>query len=220
MRKPAVQSHLRYPLTEILGSVAQVRLLRALLAYGGPLGAAQLARETGLTPQGARLALEHLMACGLVGALGQPRSQLFALDMRHPLALALQQLFAQEASRWDALLEALRATLQQDASVEAAWYYGSAARGEDHPGSDLDVAIVITGHDVDGALEAVRDALQQLESQFLAHLSIVALAPSDVARLSGESDAWWQNLVRDAKVLKGPRPEQLQARVQPKVLAT
>jgi predicted nucleotidyltransferase len=30
-------------------------------------------------------------------------------------------------------------------SVEAAWYYGSVARAEDRPDSDLDIAIVASG---------------------------------------------------------------------------
>lgn len=185
--------------------------MRALMTYGAPLSASQLARESGLTPQGTRLVLNSLVSQQLITVLGQPRAQLFTIDVRHPFADALKALFVLEQSRWDDLLHALRTTLQKHKSVKAAWYYGSVARGEDEPRSDLDIAIVVADEPVEDAVESVREALHSVEDALLVSCSVVALSQADVARLSAD-DVWWREMARDAKVLKGVGPEQVASR--------
>ena len=186
MRVPAIQSHIRYPLTRLFGGGGNIRVLRALVFRGGPLSVAQLARDSGLTPQGVRLVLESLIGQHWVLALGEPRAQLFAIQRGHPLIGELDQLFAAEKARWDEILGSLRSTLE--ATVEAAWYYGSVARGNDDPASDFDVAVVIRGDDVERAVESIRDALQPLEERLVFNLvfncSIVGLSEANVKNRS------------------------------------
>lgn len=209
MSRPADQSHLRHPITRLLGNSGNIRVLRALVAYGAPLAAVQLAREAGLTPQGTRLVLENLVAQGVVTVLGLPRSQVFALAPKHPFADLLKEIFLQEQNRWDGLQQALRDILQAHRSVRSAWLYGSVARGQDTPHSDVDIAIV--AEDGSDAALAVREALQGLEDRFYVHFSVVGLTGADVARLS-RGDAWWVAMSRDTKVLKGVSPDQEAAR--------
>jgi predicted ArsR family transcriptional regulator len=63
------QSHLRHPLTALLGSVGHVRVLRALASDRVPQSAPQLAAAAGLTPQGTRGVLDVLARQRLVKAL-------------------------------------------------------------------------------------------------------------------------------------------------------
>lgn len=145
MRNSSVQSHLRYPLTRLLANGGNIRVLRVMMAYGAPLGATQLARDTGLTPQGVRPVLDALADQGLVSVLGQPRSQLFSVAPEHPFAGALKALFEQERARWGELQQTLRDALRAHKEVRSAWLYGSVARGEDAPHSDIDIALVVVG---------------------------------------------------------------------------
>jgi predicted nucleotidyltransferase len=115
-------------------------------------------------------------------------------------------MFEQEHARWDALNQALHEALQANPQVRSAWLYGSVARGEDTPHSDIDIAIV-TQDDGPGVADAVREALQALEERWDVHLSVVVLAPSDVARLQ-PNDRWWLEMTKDAKLLKGVGPQQ------------
>ena len=140
----------------------------------------------------------------------------------YPLSPGLKELFGHEQCRWDELLQVLRDTFQTNKDIHAAWYYGSVARGEDEPHSDLDIAVIAPDGRVDETVESVRQALREVEDRLYISCSIVGLspsdvmrlrvrcqgkaAPSDVARLSGGDD-WWQNMARDAKVLKGVGPE-------------
>lgn len=207
MRPLKLQSHLRFPLTEYLASEGSVRVLRVLFAHEGALSVSQLARDSGLTPRGTRQTLDNLSTKKIVKIFGQSRSQVFSVDFQNPLAKGLKELFSSEQARWEELLKELREMLLANEHIEAAWYYGSVARGEDSPSSDFDLVVIASEGLVDVTTESVRQALQKLEDRLYVTCSVVGLSGSDVARLS-EGDAWWRNLANDAKVLKGVEPEQ------------
>lgn len=205
-----IQSHLRYPLTGLFGSPGNVRVLRALAAVRAPQSAPQLASEAGLTPQGARLVLDALVRQRLVTAHGAGRARLYVLNASHPLAASVEALFRDEHGRWEDLLEAIRTALRRHgAAVSAAWLYGSVARGEDAPASDLDIALVVRSQAV---AEKIREELAALEDAQHVHLSLTALTPQELAALP-EDDRWWRNVVRDGRVLHGPAPAQARRRI-------
>jgi predicted nucleotidyltransferase len=198
------QSHARYPLTSILGSAGNVRTLRALVSDQSPQSAPQLARLTGLTPQGVRLVLDALARQQLVKVLGSGRTRLYTLNESHPFAGALVLLFQAEQQRWERLLATIRETLaKRGAAVRAAWLYGSVARGEDTPRSDLDIALLVSASTV---TDRVREDLMQLEDEQQVHISLTALTPKELAALS-DDDRWWSDVVRCARVLKGSAPD-------------
>lgn len=198
------QSHVRYPLTAIFGSVGNVRVLRALVANPVPQSAPELARWAGLSPQGVRLILDTLTQQKLVKAHGTGRSLLYALDESHPFAGAVVALFQEEQQRWERLLAALRDMLaRHGTAVRSAWLYGSVARAEDTPRSDMDIALLVSSSDV---ADQVREGLMPLEDQQHLHISLTALTPKELAALP-DDDPWWSDVVRDARVLKGSAPE-------------
>lgn len=204
------QSHLRYPLTRILGSAGSVRVLRALVADRSPQSAPQLAGVAGLTPQGVRLVLDTLARQQLVIIHGSGRAQLYALSPSHPFARALVALFQEEQRRWDALLESIREVLaKRGPAVSAAWLYGSVARGQDSPASDLDIAILVRSQSV---ADQVREDLMPLEDEQQLRISLTALTPKEMAALP-EDDPWWSDVVRDGRVLKGAAPDQARRRL-------
>jgi len=217
MRQSDPQSHLRFPLTRLLGSGGNVRVLRTLAAYGSPLSAPQLARETGLTPQGVRLVLDGLQAQRVLHVLGSARSQLFALNDDHPFTAPLRGLFGSEQERWERLLQALRDALKAERGVRSAWLYGSVARGEDAPQSDIDVALVMA-HPRPEVAERVRAALLPLEENQQVSFSVAAVSEDELAKLR-PGDRWWSELARDAKPLKGSTPQQEMARARRAALA-
>jgi DNA-binding transcriptional ArsR family regulator len=214
MNTPSDQGFLRYPLTRVLGSPGNLRVLRALLSSSAPRGAVPLAEATGLSPPGVRHVLGSLERARVVRVDGSGRSVVYSANADHPLLPALRQLFAAERARWTRLRDAIRKVLDERPAVRAAWYYGSVARGEDEPGSDFDLALFIAGAGVDKVLAGVRRQLRPIEDEFGITCSVVGLSASDVARhVAGgaPTDAWWGSMLRDAKVLKGPHPEQLSA---------
>jgi predicted nucleotidyltransferase len=211
-----VQSQVRYPLTTILGSAGNVRVLRALATDRAPQPAPHLARLAGLSPQGVRLVLNALSKQHLVTTLGSGRAQLHALNESHPFASALKALFAAEQQRWDQLLASVREVLSKHGTaVRGAWLYGSVARGEDTPLSDLDIALLVSSQKV---ADGVREDLMPLEDEQQVRISITALTPKELRALP-ERDRWWSEVVRDARVLKGSPPSSAKRQVTKGVAA-
>jgi predicted nucleotidyltransferase len=200
------QSHLRSPLNFVLGNETHVRLLRELFRHRGLLSAPRLARDAGVSRNAARLALISLTEAGAVEALGGGRAVLYRADMGHPLATILAELFREEEARADAILEAVKQAADEPGIV-GTWIYGSFARGEDRLGSDLDIAVLTTDHDT-RTVDRVREQLDEASGRLRFSPSVVGIDLDDLARLS-DGDPWWNNLLREAIVVKGGRPETL-----------
>jgi predicted nucleotidyltransferase len=210
MGRSNAQSTQRYPLTAILGNETKVRLLRELSRHGGQLSAPDLVRRAGLAKAGVWAGLASLVEMDLVSVAGAGRARLYSMRADHPLHDALNNLFAAEERRFEAVLNAIReAAAGCGSGVKAVWLYGSVARGEDRPGSDLDIAVVAAENDLTNVSDAMRDALYSAGMKLGFKPSVVGIGPSDIARLARERDPWWVKLVRDAFVLLGPSPGSL-----------
>ena len=166
--------------------------------------------SAGLTPQGARRVLDALSRQRAVTVHGSGRTQLYELNAAHPLALSLTALFQDEQGRWDSLRRSLQETVvRQGSAIDAAWLYGSVARGEDSPASDVDIAVIVQSQAV---ADRVREDLMPLENAQQIHVSLTALTAGELAALP-EDDPWWTNVVRDGRVLVGPAPGQARRRL-------
>lgn len=116
-----LRSFLRFPLDELLGTVAQVRLLRILTAPGvETISAPEAAERSGLTAAGARRALARLVRTGFVIRVGD-RSQRFRLRRDELLLEALGSLFSAERRRFERLVSAIGESLEPFAEIKTAW---------------------------------------------------------------------------------------------------
>jgi predicted nucleotidyltransferase len=202
------QSYIRYPLNRVLGNAGALRILRSLALYGDALSVSQLARETGMTPQGVRLALDALASLQIISAMGQGRSMLYKLATAHPMAPIVEQMFLSEKAHWDKLLASLREVTHRMPEIEACWYYGSVARGEDQPRSDLDIAIIVGGPEVELMTERYREELHPLEAAHGISCSVVGVGLTELPS-AASGNPWWAELCRDAKIIQGMPPERL-----------
>jgi len=208
------QSYFRYPLNRILASEGAVRILRELARHGRERSVPALARATKLSAQAIRNVLADLTTIGIVEAIGQERTVLYRLQAAHPLYRPLAHLFEEEEQRVARVFAALRETATQaEPETLAIWMYGSAARGDDTPTSDLDLVLVTSNTDVESASATYKEALSGMTDAERVSLSVVGLSQADVRRLAADNDPWWHNLVSDAQPVVGPAPEVLAARL-------
>lgn len=206
------QSVFRYPLTEILGSNAHVRTLRALYEHGGELSAPSIIRRTGLAKASVASALRVLEKLTVIRQIGSGRSILYGAETRHPLTLSLTNLFEAEKKRFETILDMLKETAHQYDAL-AAWLYGSAARGKDVISSDVDIVIImIAGADADSH-EKIRDRITQIGDEFCFVASPTILDENDIRQLHSRADPWWVEVIKDTHVLSGSRPDKLIAQL-------
>jgi predicted nucleotidyltransferase len=135
------------PLDDLFQNRSHVRVLRALLALPRGIDASirEVARRAGVTHPTASAALESLRAQGLVVARITLLASEYRLNDVHVLFPAIKELFGLEGRLRQDLIGYLTDELRTRAPwVREAFVFGSAAKGEMRPDSDLDVAIITT----------------------------------------------------------------------------
>lgn len=136
------------PWDSLLGSRSRVRLLRVLLGAGRPLSGREAARLASTSLPLAQRALAQLTAAGVVLREEAAAQHLYRPNDEHLLVRdGLRPLFAAEDERVRATFDAIEHVLggkrnSMDSGALSAYLFGSAARGDDSPGSDFDLLVV------------------------------------------------------------------------------
>jgi predicted nucleotidyltransferase len=213
-------SFARQPYDVILSSGGAIRILRALLSHGGSLSVSRLAMDATMTPDGVRGVLVNLEWCGVVEMVGSGRSRLYRAVGGHPLVGGLENLFAAERRRYEGMLAAI-AEAAVDPQIAAVWLFGSVARHEDGPDSDLDVAVVVEGgaDDIDRISNRVRETLSAESDRTGFRVSVVSMSMDDVRRHHDEGSVLWSGLAPHAVPVKGPTPARLAGQLAGRPLA-
>jgi len=152
-----------------------------------------------MTLPGVLKVLDNLVVQDAVQVLGSGRGRVFSAT-KNPQVSDLKIAFVHERAEWERFLRVLRTTFAKRRDVVAAWLYGSVARGDDKPDSDVDLAVLLKG---ESGADRVRDCLHEIERPLRAHFSVMALTPKSLRTLD---PALWAAIERDGRTLKGPEP--------------
>jgi predicted nucleotidyltransferase len=105
--------------------------------------------------------LAELARSGIADMREVPPAKTYRLNRAHVAAEAIEAL----ASQWDTVVDRIRNDLQSWPVVaEAAWLFGSAARGDGHPQSDIDLLLIrpeITDDDEQQSWQRRVDAMRE-----------------------------------------------------------
>jgi predicted nucleotidyltransferase len=210
VRRIAPMSHQRQPFDMVLGTVGNVRILRTLASFGGPMPASRLAEESHMTLNGTINVLALLEHLGAISTIGSGRMRLYRLATERPLGAAMTALFAVERQRFEDILASVTEAANLP-GIMATWLFGSVARYEDGIDSDIDIVIVIERPDkeVTAIADEVRDRLAPLADRMTFKPSVVSLSLGQVRRLIENREPLWKALQRDARVLAGESPNEM-----------
>ena len=200
------------PLDHVLTNRGKVRLLRALMPLSRAVSGREAAKLARLSQTPALRALEDLVVLGVLHRTEMPSQHLYEVNRAHQLVReGLEPLFQAERERIGRVLEALRTVLEQEANrMASAAVFGSAARGEDRPGSDFDVLVIAReAADVEPLHGRLADFIPRLEDEFGLELSPVVLAVSQFRTMHRNGEALVSEVLRDARLITGERPEAL-----------
>lgn len=114
------------------------RLLAALVQLEVPVTVRALARYADASPQGALSYMKTLTGAGIVFAERVGPAMMVSLNRQH---LAAEPLIALVRAR-GRLIERLREELGEWPELAGAWLFGSTARGDGGPDSDVDLLVV------------------------------------------------------------------------------
>jgi predicted nucleotidyltransferase len=175
----------------------RARVLDVLLAADGPLSGRDVAKRCGVSPTTAGDALDELAERGLVRVVPSGRALLWQLDEDHA--------FVRMVRDWTAGVDAAVAGLVVDAfgeRPESVILFGSAARRDDRPGSDVDVLVVSTSPEGRRGYRRRSYALAHSLRQLLGRPVDVVVMGRDEMR-AGASSPFVQRIAQEGRVLVG-----------------
>jgi len=202
------------PLDAVLSSRSKVRLLRTLLATSQPLSGREAARLAGVGRVPAARSLEELVALGIVERGETVHQHLYRINRESQLVqVGLRPLYDAERERLDEVFGWLRSTLEavaQGEDVLGAWVFGSAARGEDTPHSDLDLLVAVANPSAEDRVHAhLAGSAAEMERRFGLRLSPVVISRTRLREMQEEPFSLVDDVIRDGRRVMGADLERL-----------
>jgi predicted nucleotidyltransferase len=160
------------------GPASDLRVLRELAADATPRSGRRIAHQAGVAHSTALRVLDRLVAEGVVVELDAGRARLFSLNEDHVLAPAIRGI----AGARELLLDRMRDEIGRwSVSPRAALVFGSAARGDGGPASDIDLLLVRDGNGTDAVWREQLDGLaERVRAWSGNHLGVVEMAPGEL----------------------------------------
>ena len=178
------QNSLRYPLNELLGTEANVRILRVLANdVDGPITAPNVAELTGLTIPGTHQALKRLLQSGFVVRVGGGRRYLYELNRSDKLIKALLKLFQVEKNRYEALLNSIKKEFEKPVPYpRSAWIQEL----PNEYGDPLVIGVLHETRHLANYIHRLRTQLNRIERNFDITIELKGYTKADVPNLNGD----------------------------------
>lgn len=196
------------PLDGILGSTAKVQILRALMPLTRPVSgreAQKLARVK--SRNGASIALDDLSDLGVLQRTEIRGSHLYQVNREHELVSPLALLFAEEDGRFQEFASTIRTGLAERKLAKhvcSVVLYGSNARRDATPQSDVDLLVVVDSELVVSEVkEALYDLGHDLRRRQGLRISPYVLTASRLAERAEKGDPFVATIQKEGRPLMG-----------------
>jgi predicted nucleotidyltransferase len=191
-----ISSYLRYPLDRVMANASHIAILRALQDNREGLSGRATARAADINHQATATALQHLETLGIIGRQGSGRTQLWRLHFEHPVIRQLiVPLLQKERELSHAWREDIRQTFKNE--VLAVTLFGSVARNEDVPGSDVDILFVVQPQSKTSFMTLADRFGIIFRKKYGASFVPLIMTPEDVRRRSKRKDPLLQNILKE-----------------------
>ena len=175
------QNPFRYPLNELLGTQAHVRLLRVMAnEVNGPLSASDAAKRAGLTVPGAQKALGKLFRSGFVSRVGGGRKHQYEIRYTERLVQVALELFQAEKDRYEQLLSTIKKEINNlKPHPHAAWI-------QEFPkeiGEPLTLGMLHETRHLTNCIRKLRTQFNQVEKVFDLTIEVEGYTKADISDL-------------------------------------
>lgn len=190
------------PLDDMFRSRSYVRVLRALyqLPRGLPASAREIARRAGVSHPTASSVLASLADQGLVARTRAPRIDSFELRRTHAGGEKLISMFDWESQLRHELASFLRDEIRRHApAVTGAFLFGSAARGDMDPASDIDLALLCPADATAHVMAAMDEIGEGVRERFGNRLSVILAdaALDELQEPRRKGSQLWRQIIRE-----------------------
>lgn len=188
---------------ETFASPPKLKMLRHLWRSGAPHTGRELARAVGLDPKNASIVLRELTAGGLVSRRRAGRAYLYSLNSaNYVVSDILSRLFESERSWLQVLATEIREVAGRH--VDAIVLYGSLARRQAGPGSDIDFLVVVRSQaDPAVILERINSHRLRLEERYGRPVSVLVMRRSALRQKAQAGDRFVLDVLAQGQVVAG-----------------
>jgi hypothetical protein len=196
-------------LNTLLGTEANVRIIRVLTEEGVSLSASEIARRAQLGLAGVGTAVAALVDVGIVERVGSGTRSPVRMRPDHPLAPSLAALFRQERAYLNEIVEQLRtAAARVEPIPQSLWIQGSVARGMDRFGDPVVVGALAGAAAIDQVRDQLELSVEKIERTCDVTIEVLVRSIADLRAMSpNELDE-----LRVVIPLLGPPPLSLMSR--------
>lgn len=175
------QDPLRYPLNELFGTKAHVRMLRVMANdVDGPLTASDVAKRAGLTVPGAQKALERLFRSGFISRVGGGRKHQYEILCSDRLMQITIELFQAEKDRYEQLFTAIKKEIKNlTPPPHAAWIQVF----PEEIGEPLTLGLLHETRHLRDCVRQLRIKLNQVENDFDLTIELEGYTKADISDL-------------------------------------
>ena len=189
-------SHLRYPLDRIFSVSSHIPILRALQDSREGMSGRAIAREAHINHQSCAVAIRNLEALGVLKRQGSGKTQLIRLNFDNYLVRnSLLPLLRQERELQNAVKQEI-ARIFQDGTL-AITLFGSTARGQDMPGSDMDVLLLVDESYKSKIKNRATEYSPTFIRQYGIRLSPIIMTTAEAKRKIKNSDPLLKNILSE-----------------------
>ena len=195
-----------YTIENLLGSRSRIAVLRVIHGVSVPLNASQIAVRAKLSHVAAASVLSDFASMGVILSSPAGRATVHWLNRESVyVENMLEPLLQAERDVPEDLVDDLAGAFQDEAVSVV--LFGSYARGDQTPGSDVDVALVADDTDKKSVLEsAIAAYASEFRSRFGASLSALTYTRREAEALWDTSPNLAESLRRDGIVVSGLSP--------------
>jgi len=176
------QDPLRYPLNELFGTRAHVRLLRVMAnEVDGPLTVSDVAKRAGLTVPGAQKALGRLFRAGFISRVGGGRKHQYAIRCPDRLMQIALELFQAEKDRYEQLFTTIKKEIKTLVPhPHAAWVQSFSQK----IGEPLTIGLLHETRHLTNCVRQLRTKLNQVENDFDLTIELEGYTKADIFDLN------------------------------------
>ena len=178
------QSFLRYPLNELFGAQAHVRLLRVMAnEVDGPLTASDVAKRAGLTVPGAQKALGRLFKSGFIFQVGGGRKHQYEIRRSDRLMQIALELFQAEKDRYEQILTTIKKEIKNlTPPPHAAWIQAFPKE----IGEPLTLGLLHETRHLTDCVRKLRTKLNHVENDFDLTIELQGYTKADISDLKSD----------------------------------
>lgn len=175
------KAFIQYPLNEVLGTEANVRILRLLaVEVDAPLSIPDVADRIGISVVGVRKAFKKLINSGFIKSNGGGRAQLYSLRNEEPLTEILITLFQEEKQRHIRFLSLIRKKIRTlKYPPQSVWIEKSPQKS----GDSLSLGFLQKVLYLSETLQSFRDSLIEIEKKYDTTIELHGYTKADLVDL-------------------------------------